>query len=293
MVNRCRWTEGRKLGVTRGKIPVIVTGATGRLGRLLHRIWSAESPEGLAPLWSGRGEGIDLQWDILDGSAPCLPAGAVVLHLAAVLGGGPEALRRNSAMAVPVMAAARRCGARAVLFASTAAVHAPSAAPATEDTPPAPANSYGQAKLAAEAAFRGAGGAPVVILRIGNVVGADALLGPRDDSGPIVLDPVPGRSGGPVRSWIGPLTFSRVLARLCRLAGDGALPPVLNVATDPPLAMADLLQAAGRNWRYGPPNPAVVPAAVLSCARLARLMELPRTSPAALAAELAVVEALP
>jgi DNA-binding MarR family transcriptional regulator len=125
------------------------------------------------------------------------------------------------------------------------------------------------------------------LLRIGNVVGADALLGPRTDGGPVVLDPVPGRDGGPLRSWIGPVTLARVLAALCRMACEDRLPSLLNLATAPPLPMADLLDAAGRAWRYGPPNPAVVPAAVLSAERLAALYPLPEARAGGLVAELA------
>ncbi len=274
------------------QIPVVVTGFTGRLGGLLRRAWQIVPSAGLAPVWCGRrpGAGADLVWNILDGPAPLLPPGAVILHLAAVLRGDAAALAANAAMAAPVLAAARQSGARAVLFASTAAVYAPSAVPATEDTPPAPANAYGRAKLAAEMAFLASGPVPVSRLRIGNVVGADALLGPRATPGPLVLDPVPGRAGGPVRSWIGPQTLAQVLAALCHAP---SVPPVLNLAADPPLPMADLLTAAGRDWTWGPPNPAVVPDAILSVARLAARMPLPAATPAALIAELARLKDLP
>ncbi len=50
--------------------------------------------------------------------------------------------------------------------------------------------------------------------------------------------------------------------------------------------MAALLAASGRPWEWGPPNPAVVPDAVLSTARLHRLCPLPPASPAALIADL-------
>ncbi len=266
--------------------PVVVTGASGRLGTLLRRAWALEPPAGLAPVWAGRGPQVDLRWDILADPAPALPGGAVVLHLAAVLRGDAAALAQNAAMAAPVMAAARRSGAAAVLVASTAAVYAPTAIPAGETTNPAPANPYGRAKLATEAAFAAETGPGPVILRIGNVVGADALLGARGDGAPVVLDPVPGRGGGPLRSWIGPVTLARILAMLCRMAGGDRLPPVLNLTMAPPLPMAELLDAAGRVWRYGSPNPAVVPAAVLSAERLATLYPLPEASGRGLVGEL-------
>ena len=64
---------------------------------------------------------------------------------------------------------------------------------------------------------------------------------------------------------------------------------MLNLTQSPPLPMADLLQAAGRGWHYGPPNPAVVPAAVMAGGRLAALMPLPPATAPALAAELATL----
>jgi nucleoside-diphosphate-sugar epimerase len=267
--------------------PVVVTGANGRLGALLRRAWALEPAAGLMPVWAGRGPDADLRWDILADPPPSLPEGAIVLHLAAVLRGDTAALGQNAAMAAPVMAAARQSGAAAVLVASTAAVYAPTAVPARETVDPAPTAPYGRAKLAAEVAFQAETGPRPVVLRIGNVVGADALLGPRTDGGPVVLDPVPGRDGGPLRSWIGPVTLARVLAALCRMACEDRLPSLLNLATAPPLPMADLLDAAGRAWRYGPPNPAVVPAAVLSAERLAALYPLPEARAGGLVAELA------
>ena len=108
---------------------------------------------------------------------------------------------------------------------------------------------------------------PVTLLRIGNVAGADALLGPRAPrlrscwirfrAARVARC---GRGSGPER-W-----------RWCCIAlARSMLPPVLNLACDPPLAdgrSADGQRPALALW---PANPAVVPVATLSVQRLAAL----------------------
>lgn len=278
----------RKLGVSLGVVDVIVTGAGGRLGRLLRAAWQEAPPEGLRPVWTGRGQGFDLAWDLLAGPVPDLPRGGVVLHLAGVLSGPEDALRRNAAMVAPLVAACRASGARRLLAVSSAAVYGAGLPGADEDDAPAPVSAYGRAKAEMESlALAAPGLAPnlaATVLRIGNVAGADALLGPRPAGQEIVLDAVQGRDDGPLRSWIGPRSLARVLAALCRLP---ALPPVLNIACDPPLAMADLLGASGLPWRQGPLNPATIPVATLSTRRLAALVDLPPADATTLAAEAA------
>jgi nucleoside-diphosphate-sugar epimerase len=259
---------------------VVVTGTSGRIGQMLRAAWAQNPPPGIRLLWSGRGFGADVPWDIAAGIAS-LPKGCVVLHLAAVLRGDAAQMAQNTCMAQNVTASALASGASAVLMASTAAVYGARDGDCREDDMPQPVSPYGRAKLAAEQALvQGAGGVPVSCLRIGNVVGADALLGA---AGRVVtLDPVAGQAGGPVRSWIGPQRLAQVLAGLVLLPD---VPPLLNVACNPPLPMADLLDAAGVDWHYGPANPAVLPRAVLNTRRLDALMPLPATTPAALVAD--------
>ncbi|MFZ1470956.1 MAG: NAD(P)-dependent oxidoreductase [Paracoccaceae bacterium] len=257
-----------------------MTGAGGKLGRLLRAAWVERPVAGLRPIWAGRGEGHDIQWDMLSGSVPELPPSATVLHLAGVVRGSEGQLAENSAMLPALVQASRAV--RRVLFVSTAAVYRPGPL-ADEGDAPAPPNPYGRAKLLAEEALRAQGLCPVTVLRLGNVAGADALLGPRG-ADQIVLDPVPGRAGGPVRSWIGPKTLAHVLGALT-MAAD--LPDVVNVACTPPLPMADLLEAAGLPWRYGPETPAVTAEASLSIRRLASLVALPQADAATLTDEAA------
>jgi nucleoside-diphosphate-sugar epimerase len=276
------------LGVTLDRIDLVVTGAGGRLGRLLHGAFAARPQAGLRVHLCQRDKSAQIQWDMLSGPLPDWPPGAIVLHLAGAVRGDEQSLAANAALVAPLVQACRRNRVRGLFFASTAAVYAPGPAAAREDTPPAPASPYGRAKLAAEAALAAADpGCPVTVLRLANVVGADALLGPRPAGQPITLDPVPGQGGGPLRSWIGPMTLAQVLADLARaMAAGRPLPPVLNLAAAPPLPMADLLDASGLDWAYGPPNPNVVPGATLDSTRLQALVPLPSATAAGLIAEL-------
>lgn len=272
-------------------VPLVITGATGRIGRILCALWRQAPPPGLRPMTAGRQPGNDLVWDMAAGPAD-LPPGAVILHLAAVLGRDPQALAGNAVMAGHLATAARQAHARRVLFVSTAAVYGRLDRDADETDPAVPLSPYGQAKLQAEVVIRQAlgdqtpgdqalGRAGLSILRVGNVPGVDALLGGAGGR-PIVLDPVPGADGGPLRSWIGPVTLARVLADLI---ATPALPAVLNVAQPGPLPMAALLDAAGLPWLYGPANPGVLARATLSVDRLAARLPVPRADAADLVAE--------
>lgn len=258
-------------------VDLIVTGAGGRLGRILRAAWKDGMP--LRPVWTGRGAGLPVQWDMLADSPKGLPQGAVVLHLAGVT---PQdrhrAMRRNVALVPPLLQMCRETGARRLLFMSSAAVYPPGG-PWAEPTPLAPSNPYGRSKAEAEALVRAQSHTPVTILRPGNIAGADALLGPRGP-GEILLHPVPGQPGGPLRSWIGVRVLAQALAALCLRD----LPPVLNLAQSPPLPMADLLKASGLPWRYGA-TPAAVPVATQDTVLLQKILPLPPADPARLAEE--------
>lgn len=272
---------------------LVLTGATGRVGRLLNGAWRARPIPGLCVIRLSRGGGGGVsRWDIGAGPAPEWPAGAVVVHLAGATGGDERALSQNVAMVAPLVAACRQNRVAALLFASTAAVYAPSAGGAREEDTPAPAGAYGRSKLKAERALAdglAASGIRLLCLRIGNVVGADALIGGAAAGGQVILDPVPGQAEGPIRSWVGPVTLAGIIARLARHAATGGpLPDILNVANDPPLGMAGLLEAARIPWGWGPPDARAVPAAVLSLARLRLLCDLPPVTAADLVAELAL-----
>ncbi|MFQ6773797.1 NAD-dependent epimerase/dehydratase family protein [Cereibacter sphaeroides] len=256
---------------------LLVLGSTGRIGRFLRRAW-AEPPEGLVPVWHGRDGSADLQWDML--AAP-YPGGAarVVLGLAGVTDRTGR-LGDNVALGLAGCRAAGAAGAAHVFLLSSGAIYGSARSEdLREEDEPAPDTAYGAAKLRMEQAaldWSRTARTGLTILRLGNVAGADALLGPKRPPGQaIVLDPVPG-ARGPVRTYIGPQSLAAVLARLARLADAGvALPSILNLGAPPPVDMADLLEAAGLDWRWGPPRPGVIPRVGLALDRLAALCPLP------------------
>ena len=263
---------------------VLVLGAGGRLGRLLAAAWGDGRAAGLAPVWQSRralagAARLDPLADP-DGLTRLAAGAEALLVLAGTLPGRGGALSLNSELALAALAAAPP-GAQ-VFLASSAAVYGPGGArDFHEDDPPAPAAPYGAAKAAMEAAAAawcreaGARAPRLTVLRIGNVAGADALLGqggPGKEAGPVTLDRFADGTG-PVRSYIGPATLAAVLAGLARRAAAGrALPALLNIAAPGAVAMADLARAAGRDllWRAAPEG--AIARVVLDTTRLAGLV---------------------
>jgi nucleoside-diphosphate-sugar epimerase len=267
-------------------VPVLVTGSGGKLGQVLRRVWQDE--ERFRPLWQVRrdaGPG-DLLWQIgAPWAGPKLAGGAVV-HLA----GGRGDLDGNVTLALDTCRMAQDQGAAHVFLASSSAVYGPDdGADLTEETPPAPGSDYGQAKLAMEAAVTDWAkdhALGITFLRIGNVFGCDGLIGGARLGRAVSLTPVPGRAGGPMRCYIGPQGFGRVLGDLVTRALQGnSLPRLLNFGLAPAVTMAGLLDAAGFDWAYGPETPDVLGRLVLDVSRLGALVDLPAADPQAMAAE--------
>lgn len=268
------------------------------MGQVLRQIWPHEFGASHPLIWQGRGDcpADWFHWDMLARPYPGPPlTQGVILHLAGITPGPGRDLADNTPLAIAACTAAMQAGARHVFITSSAAVYGPgTGADLTEGAPLNPVNPYGHAKAAMETAVLQwkagqTGAAPAVtILRIGNVLGLDALIGAADPAVPVILDPVPDAPGGPVRSYIGPRSLAAVLAHLCQAAMAGTpLPAVINIAAAPAVAMAALLVAADQPWRYGPSNPAVVARVVLATARLQALAPLPANAgqPATMIAE--------
>ncbi|TCP58680.1 nucleoside-diphosphate-sugar epimerase [Rhodovulum bhavnagarense] len=277
---------------------VLVLGASGRLGRMLRRGWAGAD---LRPVWQLRHEpaGVDeVVWSPLGAPVPEILSGRidVVLGLAGVVPRPGAALGDNARLGLAALRAGHAVGARHVFLASSVAVYGRGEAPHSEDEAPAPAAAYGRAKLEMEQAARaevraiGPGAPGLTCLRIGNVAGADALLGgsvatwqttPSDRRVPLVLD----RFGdgpaapGPRRAYIGPQSLAKVLACLCRHAMTGPLPDCLNIAAPGVVDMAALLGetglVAGRDWTWRAAAAGALPMLALDDARLARLCALP------------------
>jgi len=227
---------------------VLVLGATGRLGSMLRWAWG-RTGAGLEPIWQSRGQAREgwVRSNILGdpaGLAALCARADVILNLAGVTPASGHDMGKNTDLALAVQRAA---GGRPHLLASSAAVYGRAGGLCRESDAVTPAAPYGVAKFAMEQAVRTTGG-PVTCLRIGNVAGADAILGQVGQGAALVLDQFPdGRT--PRRSYIGPATLAGVLAGLAHAAGQGrALPEILNVATPGTVEMGALLEAAGHPW---------------------------------------------
>lgn len=257
-----------------------VVGAGGRLGRLVRAQWRQRNPEGIAPVFLTRQD-----WDIASGAPPEGLRPNIVLDLAGQTRTGFEA---NPVIAARV-ATWSACHGALLLHMSSAGVYAGGSQPMREDGPTLPHSVYGRSKLAAEAGVRSAD-AKACILRLGNVIGADALIGGRAPGEEVILDPVPGQAGGPVRSSIGPVTLVDVITRLIGRAVQGeSLPTVVNIAQAPPVAMADLLEARRHPWRFGPPREGVLARMELATGVLEQFVDLPPATARGLLDELAQV----
>lgn len=265
---------------------LLVLGGSGRLGGLLRRVWSLSG--GVAPqtVWQARRPGDfaafggpTVVFDPLaepEALARAVASAAAVLLLAGPTRGTAAEMAAHRDLAAAVL---DRAGGRPVLLASSAAVYGrPAGRLCHEDDPPAPVSDYGRAKVAMEAVAAGRPGA--VVLRIGNVAGADALLGQAAPPGGRRLH-VFADGLAPRRSYIGPQALARALARLVRLsvcgaAGGGAtLPGVINLALPGAVGMEALLRAAGESWQADPAPPEAIASVELAVDRALALGLVP------------------
>lgn len=251
----------------------LILGASSRVGRMMRHLWQA----GLldfqgAPLWQYRqdtAEKQSLTWDILRESPPAIrPAGVICLA------GGSHS-DANVALAEAAIAVAQGAP---VLLASTQSVYGRQSGAVCEATPPAPINAYGRDKLMMEQAV--AGHENVTCLRIGNVIGADALL-TAATQGPVTLDQF-ANGQGPRRMMIGPRTLAQAFIDLLAISQR---PPVLNLAQPGMVAMADLLDAAGAQWHWQPAPETALPELEMDLRTVQKLIDLPAADPATLRAE--------
>lgn len=256
----------------------LILGASGRIGRMLRH----QGLAGIAPLWQFRraSEYSDsIIFDPLKGGMPQVRCNTV-LCLLGVVKGSPLDLQLNRDLAEAALRIGVASGARRVFLTSTAAVYGRAESPLSEDAPSQPLGEYGRAKVEMEdAALRLAAqiNMPVTFLRIGNVAGADALLG-QPESAAIILDRF-ADGQGPRRSYIGPRDLAAVVAALLARAAAGQdLPAILNLSLPGVVAMADLLQAAGRSFAWRPAPESALPLVALDTTRLAQIVPLPDAS---------------
>lgn len=253
----------------------LILGASGQIGRMFYALWDAGVLDfGGAPVWQRRhavpGRKQTLIWDILAEDPPDVAPSGVIC-----LAGGPQSAE-NVALAA---AAVRVAQGAPVLFASTQAVYGPQSGVMHEDSPCRPAGAYGETKLAAERAL--AAYPNVTCLRIGNAIGADALLR-AVQRGNVVLDQFP-EGQGPRRMMIGPRALGQAMIDLLALGEIAA--PLLNLAQPGLVAMADLLEAAGVDWTWQEAPETAIPSLEMDLGAVQALISLPPADPVDLMAQ--------
>lgn len=259
---------------------VLVMGASGRIGAYLRQFWKGLP---IDPVWQYRGTPIvgGLFWNPMTGPVPDCCSIDAVLCLSGVTSG--DGLGRNTDLARAALGAARRLGVGRVLLASSSAVYGAAPGPHDESDACHPVTAYGASKLTMEqAAFAEAHGLDVTCLRIGNVAGADALLGGLRPGRVPCLDQFPD-AAAPRRAYIGPQTLARVLGKLA--CHPMLLPPVLNVAQPGLIGMDSLLRAAAVRWTWQPAPATALPELSLGLDRLQTLCPIASAAPDTLVAE--------
>ena len=256
---------------------------------MLRRVWAASPPPGMEIWYQTRGNlpcERTIRWSPGD-DPDLLPDCATVIALWGSTSGDAAALEANVTLARDSRDVALTCGAARLFHLSSAAVYGP-AQNATEATPPAPINPYGHSKLAMEQAVAGFDDAGLhhCCLRLANVVGADSLAAGLAGQSPVTLDRF-ADGNGPRRSYIGATDLANVLIALARYPAKD-LPRILNVAAHEPIAMQDLIAAAGNAilWRDAPA--AAVQEVTMNTGALGRLLPdvTLETDPSALVTEL-------
>ena len=274
--------------MTDHRLPILILGGTGRLGRALARVWPADRPA----LWQhrpGRAAPASpaLPWEILgDRPRPDLPPLGGILSLAGPTGNDADLRDTTLRLARAAAHLGHEAGCR-VLLASSQAVYVPSdrapGEPLPETAHTEPVAPYGRAKRAMELAVAEA--PHVTCLRLGNVVGCDALAAgvaeARRTGASVMLDRfADGR--GPRRAMIG---AGDLAAMLPALFDAPDLPPVLNVARRGSVGMEAVLEALGQPFDWQPAGEGALPDLALDVSALSAICDVPPADARALAAQ--------
>ena len=268
---------------------VLLVGASGRVGRMVLWHWPKQGALAVMPTCRSvtRTGTASVIWSPLDGPRGLLEALAargqfpVAMVMLAGVTPGPgrdaAALGGNRALAEACLNAAKLAGIGRVMLASSSAVYGvdPQGRAFDETTAPQPVAPYGHAKLKMEQCaepWRQAG-LEVCALRIGNVAGADALLGRAAglDGARLQVDTFDDGQG-PLRSYIGAASLVRVLSGLATTPAP--LPPVLNLAAPHPVRMTALCEAAGLPFDLVQAPPTAHQSITLDCTLLQSLVPM-------------------
>ncbi len=273
-------SKGSRAGVMlkTQRTTALILGASSKLGRMLRHAWEMNPVEGIEFIWQNRAPddrgSIVWQPGMPTGVFP--PVDAIVALWGVTPGQGD--LSDNTRLAHQASHLARSLGAKRVLHCSSAAVYQPGPVPCLETDTPGPAGEYGLAKLAMERAVLAdyalhSDGPRPCLMRIANVVGADSLFAALEREGPVRLDQF-ADGKGPCRSYASISTLSRAISGLVGGALS-ELPAIVNVAGAAPVAMADLVRAAGSELIWQPAPDTAVPLVELSVRRLSEHISLP------------------
>lgn len=260
----------------------LFVGGSGRVGRMLRRAWQ-QRPASRSLIWQRRrgsaGGSDELLWDPCDGAAVleryqrAYGALAGMLVFAGVTPAADANYAANPGIAEDCIRAAQAAGVPRLIVASSSAVYgATTTGDIPESAPRQPVNDYGWSKVAMEdacAAARG-GALGITCLRIGNVLGADALLINAQRATaeyPLQVDQFPDGSGAR-RTYLGPVTLARVLEVL--MAQSDA-PEVLNVGLRKWVSMDALAERSTKPWVPRPRTDDQLQHITLDCSRLAAL----------------------
>lgn len=260
-------------------------GATGRVGRLVTHAWrSTPGPWVGTPIQTRDptipASATHLPWDISEGSAALQDWMDVYgpLTCLVVLAGATPAtgidMDDNVTLAQRYVQAAHDLGIERVLIASSSAVYGSgSGSPLRETDPCAPLNAYGASKLKMEQVLQTHPMADgnLCCLRIGNVLGADALLLNAAKGDPVTLD-IFADGHGPLRSYISPSDLAQVLGYLATT--PHRLPFKLNIAAPTPVHMDALANAADLNWSARTAPETAVQNLTLDCHKLTKFVAL-------------------
>lgn len=248
---------------------MLLLGAGGRLGHMLMQHWPVQSQ-----IKGQSRREIDglLRFDPLSSPSDLIAASLGVQAIICLSGVTPahaaasgDAMSLNKDLALAAIDAAP--AATRVFVASSAAVYGAADGPHFESAIVSPVSEYGRAKLEMEQAALAAGGGRVCVLRIGNVAGADAILGGWRTG--MELDVLPdGRT--PRRSYIGPKSLAKVIHALTVVP---TLPDIVNIAAPGVVEMGELLDAAGLEWASRKPNTNVIEEVALDTSRLEELYQ--------------------
>ena len=216
-------------------------GANGRLGRLVRAAWP------------------DIRLFGRSAEPPDIDGFDVLIDMRGIVNGRGD-VAGNVDIAQTALDLACKAHVGRVFLASSAAVYETLTGALHEDRA-GPASPYALAKHAME---QMAADHPqtATCLRIGNVAGADAILGGWRAG--FQLDQF-ADGATPARSYIGPQTFGTALKLLATRPG---LPNVLNFATPGVIEMGALLDAAGLEWTPRPAPSSAIKTVALDMRRL-------------------------